>query len=206
MKSKLIQTIILCILPLWWIFQILWMPGYMHALADFSYRFEPVPFSTATLTSARNRAYEYATRGGTASEDIYFSALEVSHLDDVSRLYKPIEIVLNTFAVIAWSVLFLAVYKKANFDIALRLASKLLALFVGVMFLCLLVFNIFFEKFHKLLFPQGNWAFPADSLLITLFPETFWKLELLSIVVFLNLFVLLYWVLGKRYYEGVHSK
>lgn len=31
-----------------------------------------------------------------------------------------------------------------------------------------------FVLFHELLFPQGNWAFPADSLLIQLFPDRFW--------------------------------
>lgn len=29
--------------------------------------------------------------------------------------------------------------------------------------------------FHELLFPQGNWMFPADSALITLFPEQFFR-------------------------------
>lgn len=31
-----------------------------------------------------------------------------------------------------------------------------------------------FVLFHRVLFPQGNWAFPADSLLIQLFPDRFW--------------------------------
>lgn len=31
-----------------------------------------------------------------------------------------------------------------------------------------------FTVFHHLLFPQGNWAFPANSLLICLLPTNFW--------------------------------
>lgn len=31
-----------------------------------------------------------------------------------------------------------------------------------------------FVLFHEILFPQGNWAFPADSLLIQIFPNQFW--------------------------------
>lgn len=35
-------------------------------------------------------------------------------------------------------------------------------------------FNAFFGVFHALLFPQGNWTFPADSLLICMLPLNFW--------------------------------
>ena len=35
-------------------------------------------------------------------------------------------------------------------------------------------FNGFFGVFHALLFPQGNWTFPADSLLICMLPLNFW--------------------------------
>ncbi|MBO4365746.1 MAG: DUF1461 domain-containing protein [Eggerthellaceae bacterium] len=35
-------------------------------------------------------------------------------------------------------------------------------------------FNWFFGVFHAVLFPQGNWTFPADSLLICMLPLNFW--------------------------------
>ena len=35
-------------------------------------------------------------------------------------------------------------------------------------------FNGFFGVFHAVLFPQGNWTFPADSLLICMLPLNFW--------------------------------
>jgi integral membrane protein (TIGR01906 family) len=35
-------------------------------------------------------------------------------------------------------------------------------------------FDRFFAWFHGLLFEEGTWLFPADSLLIQLFPERFW--------------------------------
>ncbi len=51
--------------------------------------------------------------------------------------------------------------------------------FCSVLLLLLLVmldFSWFWQgPFHTLLFPQGNWRFPADSALITLFPEPFFK-------------------------------
>lgn len=203
MKTTHILTITLCILPLWWIFQVLWLPSTMHILAGLSYRSVPLKFSQATATSARNRAYAYATRGGSASDDIYFTKDEVSHLLDVNRVYSPVSMIVNLLAVVSWSILLLSVYKKADFHEPLRVASKILALFVGVLFLCLTSFGLFFEQFHRLLFPQGNWAFPADSLLITLFPETFWKLEVFSMLVFLCLFGTLYWTLKSKFQRRV---
>lgn len=41
----------------------------------------------------------------------------------------------------------------------------------------LLAFGVAFELFHRVLFPGGNWAFPADSLLIRLYPYEFWQLS-----------------------------
>ena len=35
-------------------------------------------------------------------------------------------------------------------------------------------FNGFFGAFHGLLLPQGNWTFPAQSLLICMLPLDFW--------------------------------
>jgi uncharacterized membrane protein len=36
-------------------------------------------------------------------------------------------------------------------------------------------FSSFFAAFHGLFFRAGTWTFPADSLLIRLFPERFWE-------------------------------
>jgi len=36
-------------------------------------------------------------------------------------------------------------------------------------------FDAFWTWFHIILFPQGNWMFPAGSTLITLFPEAFFE-------------------------------
>ena len=35
-------------------------------------------------------------------------------------------------------------------------------------------FDSLFTELHALFFSGGTWLFPADSLLITLFPEAFW--------------------------------
>jgi uncharacterized membrane protein len=45
-----------------------------------------------------------------------------------------------------------------------------------------------FEKFHYVFFPQGNWAFPEGSLIITIFPfgffsDFFFKLITVSLII-----------------------
>jgi uncharacterized membrane protein len=45
-----------------------------------------------------------------------------------------------------------------------------------------------FEKFHYIFFPQGNWAFPEGSLIITIFPfgffsDFFYKLITVALVI-----------------------
>jgi integral membrane protein (TIGR01906 family) len=39
-----------------------------------------------------------------------------------------------------------------------------------------LAFDTALELFHRVFFPGGNWAFPADSNMIRLYPEAFWQL------------------------------
>ncbi len=170
----------------------------MHVIAVLSYRFAPIPFSNQTAYSARERAYEYATLGWKSSEDIYFLENEIAHLDDVSRLYRPISLVINSLAIISWSILFVAVYKKVSFKKEFVFARNLLLGFGLKSILFFFAFGLFFEKFHMILFPQGNWAFPADSLLILLFPEIFWKFELALLIIFLALFSVLYSILGRE--------
>lgn len=46
---------------------------------------------------------------------------------------------------------------------------------IVLLFLLSLSFPAFFEAFHKVLFPAGNYMFPSDSLLITMFPEKFFQ-------------------------------
>ena len=65
--------------------------------------------------------------------------------------------------------------------------------------LSIISFNFMFTLFHNLFFPQGNWLFPANSLLIQTFPLGFfisisYKIFLLSLI--LGIIILF---LGKKY-------
>ena len=56
----------------------------------------------------------------------------------------------------------------------LKYGGIITVLLTGIIFiLTLFFFNTIFTLFHLLFFPQGNWVFSADSLLIQTFPEAF---------------------------------
>jgi len=62
----------------------------------------------------------------------------------------------------------------------------------------LTAFEAAFTLFHEIFFPGGNWAFSADSLLITLYPEPFWELTAGALGIVASLGGLLVWFLARR--------
>ena len=55
---------------------------------------------------------------------------------------------------------------------------------VGVVVLgafAIVAFDTAFELFHRIFFPGGNWAFPADSNMIRLYPYAFWQLTAVAL-------------------------
>jgi integral membrane protein (TIGR01906 family) len=106
-----------------------------------------------------------------------FDQAAVSHLLDVRRVISAARLATGL------SALFLAMYavyciaKKRFARLAVGMRSG--AVLTAVLIVCALVaafsdFTWFFTAFHGLFFAAGTWTFPADSLLIRLFPERFW--------------------------------
>ncbi len=133
-------------------------------------------------------------------EDLkYFSEDEQSHLQDVKIAINRLLFTLNTL-IIAFFVMVIALF-FSNKEKFLDNFFKLL--FLGgisgfvlliLLFLASLNFSITFDRFHILFFPQGNYTFAETSLLITLFPEAFFKsfflkLLLISLLVSFGLMV-----------------
>lgn len=122
-----------------------------------------------------------------------FTESEQSHLEDVKSLLKTNKIILDIVLIILLSAfLALIFYFKKNI---IKNISKSL-IYSGVITDSLLVilliisinFDFAFTLFHKILFPQGNWTFPLDSLLITLYPIQFFVDA--AIKIFLNSFII----------------
>lgn len=106
-----------------------------------------------------------------------FDASMVSHLRDVRAVLAGARLATGGLAAV------LAVWVFAGIGLGRwrALASGLRAGGVLAMGLPLLVglwglidFDGLFTVFHMLFFAAGTWTFPADSLLIQLFPERFW--------------------------------
>ncbi len=61
-----------------------------------------------------------------------------------------------------------------------------------------LFFDQFFELFHQVLFPQGNFAFPWNSMLIQTFPPEFWFLQFVELQAGVVILILLQAFGGRR--------
>jgi len=109
---------------------------------------------------------------------IGFTPDEKAHLVDVRNLIHQFK-VLGIIAL----VLFLLILIRLNMLRDLKPGARKILIYgtittlglLLVIFLLSLNFPSFFEGFHKALFPQGNYTFPADYLLIKLFPQQFFQ-------------------------------
>lgn len=101
-----------------------------------------------------------------------FNEQEQQHLQDVKRaLHGAFALLLISFLVLVLD----RTYWQAN---AIHGTTLLIALvFIGT----LAPFDALFTLFHHFAFPHGNWQFPADSTLITLYPQSFFVSYTLAI-------------------------
>jgi len=129
-----------------------------------------------------------------------FDAQAVSHLVDVREVLlraRTAGIVL-ALALLVWFGVSLRRRRWGSIGSALRwgglaclIAPPLLAV-VGVA-----DFERLFTAFHGVFFKAGTWVFPADSLLIQLFPERFWALSGISLALLVALQGVVLMLLGR---------
>ena len=108
----------------------------------------------------------------------YFTQNEISHLEDVRVLFN--KIFLAYYICLVLTIVSIAILIEKNKKIFLKNISILLIIPSAILILLLLLLYLFgqnflplFDKFHTIFFPQGNFAFPEDSTLITLLPLGF---------------------------------
>ncbi len=130
----------------------------------------------------------------------YFNNDEISHLLDVKILLNKIFILFySCLAVFLILTLFLYLINRRIYKFLRGISLIFLISSSVFIFLVLLLYffgnNFFklFENFHLIFFPQGNWAFPEGSLIITIFPfgffyDFFFKLVSNSLIIALVLF------------------
>lgn len=115
-----------------------------------------------------------------------FTQNEQGHLQDVHHL-----IAWGSFIVGCAVIISILIEKEV---VPQRLVVDVRRMILTLVLLTLLAvtgFSFFFELFHQVFFPQGNYSFPADSLIIQCFPPLFWMLNLIWLQ--LGVLVLLRW-------------
>ncbi|GAA1808074.1 lipoprotein intramolecular transacylase Lit [Nesterenkonia flava] len=105
-----------------------------------------------------------------------FTTDEVSHMTDVKLVMWYV--MLGGLVLLLLTLILMWMIK------AWRPGGVARALFAGawvtigmaaaVAVLAILDWNQFFNQFHEIFFPQGNWQFASDSTLIRLYPAQFW--------------------------------
>ncbi len=103
-----------------------------------------------------------------------YTDLEISHLEDVRKVMDWAEGIfyLSLLAVLSTILYF---YKdKFKLKKLFLWGGIIITTLVGIILLLAIVsFSSSFTIFHQIFFPQGNWQFPAESLLIQTFPFDF---------------------------------
>lgn len=100
-----------------------------------------------------------------------------SHLDDVRAVLARANCA--GWLTLGFSVLgaglMLGAGRRPDLARAIRVATTTLAVVVVLAAAAaVLDFAAFFSAFHSLFFAEGTWVFPADSVLIGVYPEEFW--------------------------------
>ncbi len=102
-----------------------------------------------------------------------FNERENSHMLDVKKVIKIVEILLiiSTLLMI-FSLYFLKKEKETFRKILKRTSITIFSVCIIFLFMALF-FQLSFDLFHNLFFEQGTWIFSAEDMLIKLFPTGF---------------------------------
>ena len=102
----------------------------------------------------------------------------LTHLQDCTWVFNAATYTFIVIALIALALLIATGATLGAEDVsAILWQSALLAILVIVIFAFWLIANFgsLFTWLHSLVFQAGTWTFSADSLLISMYPEQFWK-------------------------------
>jgi integral membrane protein (TIGR01906 family) len=147
----------------------------------------------------------------------FFTQDEINHLKDVRELLNKIFLVYY-ICIAGFFITILILIENKIFFYLKNISLVFIWASSSVIFLLILIYFLsnnflpLFEKFHLIFFPQGNWSFPEDSLLITLFPLNFFYEFLITLVssafyisfVFLIIGIVLFFI-SKKYMNRIYK-
>ncbi len=103
-----------------------------------------------------------------------FTPAERSHLEDVKKVMNSLDFLFYLFLLILTLIIVHHEKDIKKITALFRWSGIVTVVGVGVLVILFYVhFDAVFVMFHTLFFPQGNWMFPAESLLIQTFPYLF---------------------------------
>tara|TARA_Y100000310_G_C20629344_1_gene787722 strand:+ start:821 stop:1384 length:564 start_codon:yes stop_codon:yes gene_type:complete len=103
-----------------------------------------------------------------------YASAEISHLEDVKKVMHYTNFLF--YGLLLGVTLIFTYHRKKKKELLalLNISGKATVIFLSaLLFLALTSFNFLFTVFHQIFFPQGNWMFATDSLIITTFPTPF---------------------------------
>lgn len=159
---------------------------------------EPLAQSTGLGTglviphTASLSAKQYAT--AQATELIWLGRSSKEAVTDQERLHllDVHQVLVWASFVVACAVVLTILLEKEVIDSRIARDSRYVVVGLGALTMIVLVgFPIFFELFHQVFFPQGNYSFSVNSLIIQCFPPIFWVLNMLWLQA--GVMILLWW-------------
>lgn len=117
-----------------------------------------------------------------------FQQDEIEHFYDVRVIFTTIFIIY--FISIILFIVILVILSERNMKSFLRNTGNVFIIAPVIIFIIVLLlllfgrnFPVLFEKFHKVFFPQGNYAFAGNSLIISIFPFEFFYSFFIRLVI-----------------------
>lgn len=205
LAERAIVALGLCVVSLGIAAAVLFAPWYARSLAlrvseraqsglSASETVQTAELVRAFVTRLDVDALPSAVSGRTA-----FDGAAVAHLLDVRAVVHGARKATLALAVVllAWALMSVRSARFHAVGSALRAGGALcLVLPVAFGLGTTLAFDWLFTAFHGVFFRAGTWVFPADSLLIQLFPESFWVLSAMSLALLVLLQGVAMWLLG----------
>ena len=146
-----------------------WMVGVIASVAHH------ISVPNDDIVTAFDQSYVIATQGILPESNRFLTPNEQSHLIDVYGYLGPV-IDLYWLWFLGLGLMFIYCWLYKIFFLVLDQMFQFISVFILLGLVCVIFFEFFFEVFHQVFFPQGNYSFPANSLLIQAFPLPFWMI------------------------------
>jgi integral membrane protein (TIGR01906 family) len=136
--------------------------------------------------------------GATQNLTINYTNAEISHLQDVKGIITGERFLFIGSYLVVILVFALNMKDRSFAKKLLRKGGFTTLIVMGIVLLSLIFgFNTIFTLFHQVFFPQGNWLFSPDSLLIQTFPLDFFTN--ISLIIFVQTVILASFFIGVSY-------